>query len=100
MPDVHWIGGDPAKDEVYGYAAWSNNEGYLTLRNPSDHEQTFRVDAKSVFALPVMANPRYNFFDARAEADDHKKHIVGSGSSVSIILQPFEFKVLDAHAVK
>lgn len=100
MTDVHWIGGDPGKEEVYGYAAWSNNEGYLTLRNPSDQVQTFTVDSRKVFDLPGGANAKFNFIDARAQADDHKQHIVGSGESVTVTLQPFQFMVLDAHAVK
>jgi hypothetical protein len=100
MPDVHWIGGDPAKEQVYGYAAWSNNEGYLTLRNPSDHAQTFAVDARKVFDLPAGANAKFNFIDARAQADDHKQHVVGTGESITVTLQPFQFMVLDAHAVK
>jgi hypothetical protein len=100
MPDVHWIGGDPAKEEVYGYAAWSNNAGYLTLRNPSDQEQTFIVDAKKVFELPSDANAKFLFLDARAEASDHKKHVVGNGQSITVKLQPFQFMVLDAQSIK
>jgi len=35
LRDTHWIGGDPDKLQVYGWAAWSTREGILTLRNPS-----------------------------------------------------------------
>ena len=34
LVDTHWIGGDPAQAEVYGWAAWSPRKGILVLRNP------------------------------------------------------------------
>src|SRR5262249_44434003 len=36
LVDTHWIGGDPAKGEVYGWASWSPRKGILVLRNPDD----------------------------------------------------------------
>ena len=36
LVDTHWIGGDPAKGEVYGWASWSKRKGILALRNPKD----------------------------------------------------------------
>lgn len=41
LKDTHWIGGDPGKLEVYGWASWTPEKGIVTLRNPSDHERVF-----------------------------------------------------------
>src|SRR6202020_3440401 len=39
LRDTHWVGGDPGKLEVYGWAAWSPTKAILVLRNPSDKRQ-------------------------------------------------------------
>ena len=35
LVDTHWVGGDPGKGEVYGWASWSPQKAILTLRNPT-----------------------------------------------------------------
>jgi hypothetical protein len=52
LVDVHWVGGDPGKAEVYGYAAWSPRKGILTLRNPADKPQSIRLNLADAFELP------------------------------------------------
>ncbi len=38
-----FIGGCPAKGEVYGYSCWSENVGVLSLRNPANKPQSISV---------------------------------------------------------
>jgi hypothetical protein len=57
--DNHWIGGDPAQLEPYGWAAWSPAAGILTLRNPNEKEQSLKVDIAAAFELPTGAPHRY-----------------------------------------
>ena len=45
LKDSHWIGGDPARLEVYGWASWSHEKAIVTLRNPSDQPQDFTAPA-------------------------------------------------------
>jgi hypothetical protein len=52
LKDSHWIGGDPARLEVYGWAAWSPGKAIVTLRNPSDHPQDFTADVAAPLELP------------------------------------------------
>ena len=67
MADVHWIGGDPARGEVYGHAAWTPQKAVLTLRNPSTAEKTFEVNVASVFELPpAYRKNEYLFYDAKS----------------------------------
>jgi hypothetical protein len=96
MVDVHWVGGDPAKEEVYGYAGWSPQKAYLTLRNPSQEMKTFQVEVVGIFELPGNKTNDFQFFDARAE----NSQPVAKGKSFRITLKPFEVKVLDAVPVK
>jgi hypothetical protein len=57
LKDSHWIGGDPARLEVYGWASWSeqNSEqkAIVTLRNPSDHPQDFSASLSELLELPA-----------------------------------------------
>jgi hypothetical protein len=59
LKDTHWIGGDPAWLEVYGWASWSPRMGILVLRNPSDKPQSIRIDIQKAFELPAGAPQTY-----------------------------------------
>jgi hypothetical protein len=59
LRDTHWIGGDPSRLEVYGWASWTPKKGILTLRNPSDHAQSIRIDLQDAFELPSGAPQNY-----------------------------------------
>lgn len=59
LKDTHWVGGDPAWLEVYGWASWSPRMGILVLRNPSDKPQSVRIDVKKIFELPAGAPQAY-----------------------------------------
>src|SRR6202011_5243921 len=53
LKDSHWIGGDPARLEVYGWASWSHDKAILTLRNPSDQPQDFTASLSTILELPA-----------------------------------------------
>ncbi len=55
LEDSHWIGGDPARLEVYGWASWSPGKAIVTLRNPSDHAQEFSASLAALLELPADA---------------------------------------------
>ncbi len=59
LVDSHWIGGDPAQLEVYGWASWSPKKGILVLRNPSDKPQSISLDIQQTFELPSAAQIVY-----------------------------------------
>jgi hypothetical protein len=96
MADVHWVGGDPSKEQVYGYAAWSKDHGILSLRNPSPEKKSFLVDVGKVFELPEGFQNNYSFFVARSRGMYYKTGFVGSGKLFTVSLQPFEVKVMNA----
>jgi hypothetical protein len=57
--DSHWIGGDPARLEVYGWASWSPEKAIVTLRNPSDQPQDFTARLAALLELPAEFSPAY-----------------------------------------
>ena len=52
LKDTHWVAGDPAWLQVYGWASWSPKKSILTLRNPSNKPQTIRLDIGKALELP------------------------------------------------
>lgn len=98
MPDVHWVGGDPSKADVYGFAAWSPKKAILTLRNPSDKTKTFQVDVRKVFELPLNSKNSYLFYNAKQKSGEVKT-LLFKGDSYVVKLEPFEVLVLNATPV-
>ena len=93
LVDSHWVGGDPAALEAYGFASWSPEKGILVLRNPSDTAQDFSFDPAAVFELPLGAPLRYALSSPK---DDALPAEAVAGTPVSLQLKPFQVIVLEA----
>ncbi|HEX4021663.1 MAG TPA: enterotoxin [Acidobacteriaceae bacterium] len=96
LVDTHWVGGDPAWLEVYGWASWAPRKGILTLRNPSDKSQSITLDIQQVFELPEDAAKKYT---ARSpwRQDAHKAPItLQAGVPHTFVLTPFQVLTLEA----
>ena len=96
LVDSHWIGGDPAKLEVYGWASWSSRGGIVTLRNPNQVGQAFDLDVHSAFELPVGAAENYAARSPWRRDAGHDEIILHAGKPCSFTLQPFEVLTLEA----
>ncbi len=95
LKDTHWIGGDPAKLEVYGWAAWSPAKAIVTLRNPNDHPQDFAASLESLLELPAGAAP---VFTARSpwKSQSNEPAIKISAQEHHVFhLQPFQVLTLE-----
>ncbi|MGC2636383.1 MAG: enterotoxin, partial [Acidobacteriaceae bacterium] len=95
LRDTHWVGGDPARLEVYGWAAWSPHEGILTLRNPSDRAQTIRIDAQDAFELPEGAAREYMAASPWKEDAGQAAIPVRAGEPHVFRLAPFQVLTLE-----
>lgn len=93
MVDSHWVGGDPAELEAYGFASWSPAKGILVLRNPSDAEQEFSFDPAAVFELPLGAPLRYALSSPKGDALPAE---AVAGVSTTLRLKPFGVLVIEA----
>jgi len=88
--DTHWLGGDPKKLEVYGWASWSPIKGIVTLRNPSGEQKKFPLDVARAFELPPEGKRDYS---ARSPwpADQNRRPItLHAGTEHTVLLAPFE----------
>lgn len=96
LADTHWIGGDPEKLEVYGWASWSPRKGIVVLRNPSDRPQTFRLEIGSAFELPAGA-PQLYVAQSPFTSDAGRAELkLTAGKHATLELRPFEVIVLEA----
>jgi hypothetical protein len=99
LVDSHWVGGNPLKLEVYGYAAWNNRKGTLMLRNPDDKAKSFTFDIATAFELPSGAPSRYTLISPYPDQRIQELKCDG-GTDSTITLEPFEVLVFDGNAVK
>jgi len=95
LVDTHWIGGDPAMLEVYGWASWSPARAILVLRNPSDKPQSIAIDIANGFELPRDSPRAYNLHSAWKRDSAQRSVRLTAGRSHTFSLDPFEVLVLE-----
>lgn len=98
LQDSHWIGGDPARLEPYGWAAWRPRGGIITLRNPSAHPASFTLEAGAAFELPSDAVRNFRVTGACGDATAPVSRLE-AGRPIEITLRPFEVLVMEAHPI-
>ena len=103
LKDTHWIGGDPDKLKVYGWAAWSPKAGIVTLRNPSTKVQHYSLNLERVFELRSQAAIAYKVHSAWSDPKTWKpdtSRTIQIGKPLDIALAPFEVLTLEADPVR
>lgn len=96
LADTHWVGGDPTKAEVYGWAAWNSRKGILSLRNPSDESATIELALVSAFELPEGAPNQYTLHDVWGARADLDGRTLDAAERLRIDLAPFEVTTMEA----
>ena len=96
LVDTHWIGGDPSKQEVYGYASWSPRRGVVMLRNPSDQPRDFLLDVGAALELPAPAPKTWTLRSPWAEDAAKPPLRAQVRQPVRLTLEPFQVCVFDA----
>lgn len=86
LRDTHWIGGNPERLDVYGWAAWSGRKGIITLRNPSSRRQEYPLDVGAALELPDGAPRRYGT----------GRDTLTAGKPQLCTLEPFEVRTIEA----
>ncbi len=97
LVDTHWIGGDPAKGEIYGWAAWANGNAIMTLRNPTAKSAIFTIHLRRMLQLPAGQTNGYVFTSPQVPPKAQKTFDIRAGKPYRIKLMPFEVKVLQGH---
>ena len=98
--DTHWIGGDPGRLDVYGWASWSPRKAILVLRNPSDRPKTINLDIAKAFELPTDAARTYQLRSPWKEDRGLESLRVAAGQPHTFSLKPFEVLVLEGTALR
>ena len=97
LRDTHWIGGDPGKLEPYGWAAWNEDRGTLTLRNPSGKPQTFTLDIAQAFELPPNSERHYTAHSPWKADAAQPSITLSAGKPYTFSLAPFQVLTLNAN---
>jgi hypothetical protein len=95
LKDSHWIGGDPGKLEVYGWASWTPEKGIVVLRNPSDKAQEFLLDVGKAFELPEHAARSYRAHSPWTADKGRAAIKLSAGKVRKVELKAFEVMTLD-----
>lgn len=99
LADTHWVGGDPGKGEVYGWAAWSQRKGILSLRNPSDQPADIALDIGEAFELPDGAAQTFLLKSPWQDGASSAPIRLTAGRPHFFPLKPFELLTFDATPV-
>ncbi len=95
LKDSHWIGGDPARLEVYGWAAWSPAKAILTLRNPSDQPQDFSATLSTLLELSAGSAQTYTARSPWKNDSTRPAVSITAQKEHSFHLQPFQVLTLE-----
>ncbi|MCC8423685.1 hypothetical protein [Mucilaginibacter sp. UR6-11] len=95
LADIHWVGGDPARGQPYGYAGWADKKGVLTLRNPTALPQSIIINVREIFEIPSDLSGNYSFYNVRTQS----KEKIYSGGAIVVKLAPYEVKVMNAKSL-
>jgi hypothetical protein len=96
LVDTHWIGGDPARGEVYGWASWCQRKGILALRNPKGEPGQITLDLGKAFELPQGAARQYSLKSPWKDDSATEPITLLAGDEHTFELKPFEVVVFDA----
>lgn len=99
LVDSHWIGGDPGRLDVYGWAAWSPRKSIITWRNPDARPQLAVIDLQRQLQLPPGAARQFSVRNVwnsagRVPADLDADH------PATLRLAPFEVLTLELTPVR
>ncbi|MFT3790654.1 MAG: enterotoxin [Rudaea sp.] len=87
LRDTHWIGGDPGRLDVYGWAAWTPQKAFVTLRNPDAKAQLAVIDLQRQLELPPGSARRYA---AKPVWGDGEATTFDADHAATLTLAPFQ----------
>lgn len=92
---VRMHGGVPQKGEVYGYTAWTDNRGYLSIHNPSDRPQIYHITLDRKLGLNPQKRGKYQVSSPVVNLPDNLAKEYKYGETISLALAPKEVILLD-----
>jgi hypothetical protein len=95
LRDTHWIGGDPARLDVYGWASWSPQKAIVTFRNPDAKPRLAEVDLQRQLELPKDAARHFHVHDVWNTGGSDVPRLLDAEQVSAIKLAPFEVLTLE-----
>ncbi|MFK2899292.1 enterotoxin [Dyella jejuensis] len=95
LRDTHWIGGDPGRLDVYGWAAWSPRKAIITLRNPDAKPQSAVIDLQRQLELPPGAASKFMVRDVWNSGGNGVPAQLDANDTSTVRLAPFEVLTLE-----
>ncbi|WP_199096215.1 enterotoxin [Dyella sp. ASV21] len=95
LRDTHWVGGDPGRLDVYGWASWTPKQAIITLRNPDARPQLFVLDLARQLELPPGAATRYSARSPWQEDASKPALTLDAARSSTLTLAPFQVITLE-----
>lgn len=86
-------GGNPKKKEVYGYTAWNEAQGYISLHNPAAEAKTYAVKLDRAFGLV----PGSGTFHISSPIEDSTRALPATckaGDTLTFELAPREVRIV------
>ncbi|HET7268507.1 MAG TPA: enterotoxin [Oleiagrimonas sp.] len=94
LEDTHWIGGDPGRLDVYGWASWTPVKAIITFRNPSSKPQLAVINLRKQLELPKGAARNFSVKDVWKTGGDSVPATLSADHLTTIELKPFEVLTL------
>ncbi|MDN5864731.1 MAG: enterotoxin [Gammaproteobacteria bacterium] len=94
LRDTHWIGGDPGRLQVYGWAAWTPKKAIITFRNPDDDPQLAVINLQKQLELPRGGAGHFTVIDVWHTGGDAVPEELDADTLTTIRLEPFEVLTL------
>ncbi|MDR1492216.1 MAG: hypothetical protein LBT05_05810 [Planctomycetaceae bacterium] len=95
--NVRMHGGNPKNNEVYGYAGWNKELGYISLHNPSGKPQRYSICLDRDFGLPAETVKKQIQYYVNSPLDGDIRNLpetIQSGDSVTFQLEPKEMRII------
>ncbi len=87
------FGSRPSLNQVYGYSCFSDYEGMVCLRNPSEKEKDYELKLDEKIGVPKSLVP-VEAYTVLPYTPEPKGEAYGYGDSVKVKLMPFETIIL------
>ena len=94
LADTHWVGGNPGRLDVYGWAAWSPERAFLTLRNPDDRPRLAEIDLARQLELPPDAGRWFTVRDLWGSGPELPARL-DADRAITLRLAPFAVVTLE-----
>jgi len=88
------FGGSPRKKQVYGYTAWNDTRGYISLHNPSNKPQTYTIKLDRKFGL-IEGDQSYFLSSPLDDSLTGLKSKYHYGDTIQVKLKPKQVCILN-----